>query len=137
MGLVNLQTGYLFGCLIPYLIFILYYYFHRISISDFFTISCHNMHVKCTLKYYYIYSSILYCILNTTIGIWVQSRKEDQILRLNLNLYRVIIKITHVSTVVVGSRYFRFRIFLERVLGTILRDDRDASLHVHVSRVVD
>jgi hypothetical protein len=26
--------------------------------------------------------------------------------------------------------------FLERVLGTVLRDDRDASLHVHVSRVV-
>jgi hypothetical protein len=37
----------------------------------------------------------------------------------------------------VGSRYFRFRIFLERVLGTVLRDDRDASLHMHVSRVVD
>jgi hypothetical protein len=38
--------------------------------------------------------------------------------------------------VVVGSRYFRFGIFLERVLGTVLRDDRDASLHLHVSRVV-
>jgi hypothetical protein len=37
---------------------------------------------------------------------------------------------------VVGSRYFRFEIFLERVLGTVLRDDRDASLHLHVSRVV-
>jgi hypothetical protein len=39
--------------------------------------------------------------------------------------------------VVVGSRYFRFGIFLERVLGTVLRDDRDSSLHLHVSRIVD
>jgi hypothetical protein len=39
--------------------------------------------------------------------------------------------------VVVGTSYFSFRIFLERVLGTVLRDDRDASLHLHVSRVVD
>jgi hypothetical protein len=27
--------------------------------------------------------------------------------------------------------------FLERVLGTVLCDDRDVSLHLHVSRVVD
>jgi hypothetical protein len=46
-------------------------------------------------------------------------------------------KITHVSMVVVGSTYFRFGIFLEWVLGTVLRDDRDVSLHLHVSRVVD
>jgi hypothetical protein len=38
--------------------------------------------------------------------------------------------------VVVGSRYYRFGNFLERVLGTVPRDDRDVSLHLHVSRVV-
>jgi hypothetical protein len=43
---------------------------------------------------------------------WVQSRKEDQILRLDLNPYWVIFKITHVSTVIVGSRYFQVRGFL-------------------------
>jgi hypothetical protein len=74
--------------------------------------------------------------LKYSIGIWVQSRKVDQILRLDLNPYWVKFKITHVSTVVVGSRYFRFGTILERVLGTVLRDDRDTSLHLHVSRVV-
>jgi hypothetical protein len=74
--------------------------------------------------------------LKHSIGIWVQFRKEDQILRLDLNSYWEILKITHVSTVVVGSRYFRFGIFLERVLGTVLHDYRDASLHLHVSWIV-
>jgi hypothetical protein len=79
---------------------------------------------------------MLYYILNISIGFLVQSRKEDQILTLDLNPYWVIFKITHVSTVDVGSRYFRFEIFLEWVIGTVLRDDRDASLYLHVSRVV-
>jgi hypothetical protein len=88
------------------------------------------------IKYYYYLYIFNITHLKHSIGIWVQSREEDQILRLDLNPYRVIYKITHVSTVVVGSRYFRFGIFVERVLGTVLRDDRDVSLHLHVSRVV-
>jgi hypothetical protein len=48
------------------------------------------------------------------IGIWVQSRKEDQILRLDLNPYWVIFKITHVSTMVVGSMYLGARCILMR-----------------------
>jgi hypothetical protein len=45
------------------------------------------------IKYIYIHIVILYYIKNTNIGIWVQCRKEDKILRLDLNSYGVIFKL--------------------------------------------
>jgi hypothetical protein len=117
---------------------ILYYYSHIFFYFGFFGISCHSIRQAsqmCMKILLYLPINII-LHFNISIGFWVQSRKEDQILRLDLNPYRVIFKIIHVSTVVVGSRYFRFGILLERVLGTVLRDDRDALLYLHVSRVV-
>jgi hypothetical protein len=55
---------------------------------------------------------------------------------LDLNPYWVIFKITHVSTVVVGSRFIGSGSFLERVLGTVLWDDKSTPPHQLVSRVV-
>jgi hypothetical protein len=79
---------------------------------------------------------MLYCISNFSSGFWVQSRKEDQILRLDLNSYWVIFKLLTSPRWLWDPGIFRFGILLEWVLGTVLRDDRDASLHLHVSRVV-
>jgi hypothetical protein len=56
---------------------------------------------------------------------------------LDLNPYKIIFKITHVSTVVVGSKFTSVGFVLMRVLGAVMHSDRDVSPHPHVSRVVD
>jgi hypothetical protein len=48
-----------------------------------------------------------------------------------------IFKITHVFTVIVGSKYTGAGFILMRVLGAVLCGDRDVSPHTHVSKVVD
>jgi hypothetical protein len=55
---------------------------------------------------------------------------------LDLNPYWVIFKITHVSTVIVGSRFTGSGSFLERVLGTVLWDNKSTPPHQLVSRIV-
>jgi hypothetical protein len=115
-------TGlYIFGCLnFSYFIFYIILLFPQILYFRVY-LSFHVIHIGVfsnvhkILLYLYIFN-IMH--LKYSIGIWVQSRKEDQILRLDLNPYWVIFKITHVSTVVVGSKYFRFEIFL----GASVRD---------------
>jgi hypothetical protein len=91
----DLQSGYLFRVFeFRTLNFILYYYFHIFSILVLFVISCHSCRYFLkrawnNITSIYINSIIMH--LKYSICIWVQSRKEDQILRLDLNLYWVIL----------------------------------------------
>jgi hypothetical protein len=114
---ISISTEFLFRVYLP---------FHVIHIGVF-----SNVH-KIVLDLYIF--NIMH--LKYSIGIWVQSMKEDQILRLDLNPYWIIFKLLTFPRWLWDPDIFRFGILLEWVLGTVLRDDRDASLHLHVSRVV-
>jgi hypothetical protein len=78
--------------------------------------------------YLYIINTIH---LKYSIGVWVQSRKEDQILRLNLNPYCVIFKLLtfHGGC---GIQEFQMRDSVwMRVLGAVLHDIRGVLPHQH------
>jgi hypothetical protein len=67
--------------------------------------------------------------LKYNIGIWVQSRKEDQILRLDLNPYWVIFKLLTFSRWLWDPGLQVRDWVLTRALGAVLRDIRGASPH--------
>jgi hypothetical protein len=85
----DLQLGYIYSVFEFFVLYILYY----ISISTEFLfrvyLSFHVIHISIfsnahkVLLYLHIFN-IMY--LKYSIGIWVQSRKEDKILRMDLNL---------------------------------------------------
>jgi hypothetical protein len=78
-----------------------------------------------------LYSHDYYIVLKYNIGIWVQFRKEDQILRLDLNSYRVIFKLlTFLRSLWDPGTSVR-DLYLMRVLGAVLRVIRCVSPHQH------
>jgi hypothetical protein len=94
-GLMICNWDYIYTGVLILVPYILYQYFHKFFISGY--LSFHVIHIgvsfqTCIKHYYYLYIfNIVY--LKYSIGIWVQSRKEDQILKLDLNPYWVIFKL--------------------------------------------
>jgi hypothetical protein len=95
IGLVIYNLDVYFGCLI-FILYILYYIIIFINFLFRVYLSFHVIHVGIFSNVHKIllYSHMIiiftydyYIILKYGIGICVQSRKQDQILRLDLNLY--------------------------------------------------
>jgi hypothetical protein len=139
IDLVTYKVRIYYGCLVL-VSYIICYYYYPFDFLFWDLLSFHVITYRCfhenLHKLFIIFYMLIEVHLKHQFGIWVQSRKENQILRLNLNLYWVILKLRTFSWWLWDPDFTCSGFFMERVLGVVPYDVRGASPHQLVSGVV-